>query len=108
MRGKGFDLYLADTSERQIRGLQFFDKVPEAGLLFETAQGQRFHSRNVKSEFEVVELDSKGEVLSIRVIASPKQEFAIRTATARYLIEFPEGFCNRKYIEIGDRIEWKK
>ena len=105
MKKTSFKLYLMDSLEKEMQGLQYLKPIPDGGYLFDVKRGLiSFHSKNVREPFTIVALDSKGKVLDISDMTPSESLYS--TKGERYIVEMSKKFFNGLDLERGDVISF--
>ena len=99
---------VADTSEKQERGLMFRQSMPDnEGMLFiyKEPQEMSFWMRNTFLPLDIVFVGADGIILNIHQ-ARPLDESVLypSAGSAKYVIETNQGWFSRHGIRPGDRV----
>jgi hypothetical protein len=99
---------VADTLEKQERGLMFRQSMPEnEGMLFVYREPRElsFWMRNTLIPLDIAFVDADGVILNIHQAVPLDERFLYRSAgLAKYVVETNRGWFSRNGIGPGDRI----
>lgn len=104
------DIEIADNDQKTAQGLMYRSSMPQnAGMLFlmpnEEIQG--FWMRNTYIPLDMIFVNNNKEIVTIHRNTTPMLESSyISTAPALYVVEVNAGFCSKKSINEGDKIEF--
>lgn len=102
------EIEIADTSEKQSRGLMFRPPLPQGrGMLFvmETEEIQQFWMKNTPSPLDLVFAAKDGVVVSIKQ-GEPLSTASISSVNpAKFVLEIAQGEAARLGIEAGSRMQ---
>ena len=105
-----FDIYIADTRDRQMRGLMFVRELPETtGMLFiYQREGRRsMWMRNTYIPLDISFAREDGSIINIVRDTVPLSEESIAsTEPAVYVLELNAGVTEALSIEPGSRLIW--
>ena len=114
--GHKISVYLADTEEKQERGLAVFDQLGEnEGMLFvfdETGK-YSFWMKDMKFAIDIIWIGENKEIIYIKKNATPESypesfEPENPTRDTKYVLEIPAGFSEKNNLKIGDMVEFRK
>ncbi len=105
-----FTYELADTPEKQEKGLMFRTSLPDMhGMLFvfETPRIAHFWMKNTLIPLDMLFADASGKILYIHAMATPESREIISSGVpAKSVFEVNGGTAKRLGIHIGDRIHY--
>jgi uncharacterized protein len=109
-RAQHFNVWIADTAERQTQGLMFVRDLPaERGMLFIEAQARpmAFWMKNTYIELDMLFIDAHHRIVKIAARAPP---FSLATIASDYpviaVLEIKGGEAARRGIRVHDRVSW--
>lgn len=101
---------IADSPAKQQIGLMFRKQLaPEAGMLFVFPAPSRreFWMRNTEIPLDMIFADRQGRVVGIVAGAQPLSETPLGVeADSQYVLEVNGGFCRRRGVKVGDRLQF--
>ncbi len=112
IRGKSgthrFDVWVADTQDRQTQGLMFVRDLPaNEGMLF-TNCCNGIWMKNTYIELDIVFVGADGRVSKIAEHARPFDETTIGAPQpVKAVVELKGGEAAELGLKVGDRVEWK-
>jgi uncharacterized membrane protein (UPF0127 family) len=103
-------LEVADTPERQQRGLMYRQALPEGhGMLFvfDDDDDRTFWMKNTLIPLDMLFIAADGRVVGIHAEATPLSTASIGVGTpSRFVLEVPGGWAARHGIAPGARVEF--
>jgi len=102
----GDKVEVADTLFAKVRGLMFRENIVPVLFVFNYSDKHPIHSCFVFGDFEAVYINSKGYVVDIFHV-KPFTLWLSNKTNAKYLLEVPEGWCERHNIKIGSKIDFQ-
>jgi uncharacterized membrane protein (UPF0127 family) len=103
-----FNVWIADTSQRQEQGLMYQKWLPtDWGMLFpdQSPQVKSMWMKNTLIPLDMLFIDAKGRIVYIRERATPESEQIITYPVAvKAVLELSGGECARLGIRVGDQI----
>ena len=104
------DIEVAQNNASRARGLMYREALPEdAGMLFifEAEEIQSFWMRNTYIPLDMIFVNARKEIVTIHANTAPLKEWNYAsTAPALYVVEVNAGYCRKRNIKVGDRIEF--
>jgi uncharacterized membrane protein (UPF0127 family) len=108
MKGKTFQVEIADTPETIAKGLMFRENLPpNQGMLFVFPQSRRasFWMKNTLISLDIIFIDEKGMIVWIYPRAVPGSERSIYCPLyAKAALEVPAGTAEKLKLERGDMV----
>src|SRR5207253_237768 len=104
---KTFVLEVAQSEPQQQKGLMKRDSLPEDhGMLFvfSDEKPRAFWMKNVRFPLDIVFLDAKGKVVSIRQMEAYDETETWSDAPAQYAIELNKNAATAAGVKIGDQL----
>ncbi len=105
-----FELEIADTPEKQQRGLMYRDSlgVNQAMLfLYEKPDYISFWMKNTYISLDIIFCNEDGKIISISRDTTPFSEEQLMPPTpAKFALETPAGSARRFGLEKGDKVRW--
>ena len=109
--GVAYTVEVADTWEKQVKGLMFRKKLPEKGGMLFTYPKEDFYyiwMKNCYIPLDILWLDSKGRIIYIIEKAPPCNSDPCPSygpmMKARYVIELKAGSVKKLNLKLGERI----
>ena len=103
MKKKAFKIYVMNSLEKEMQGLQHLKPIPDGGFLFDVKNGTTsFHSKNVQEPFVIGALNDKGKVLDIVNMNPPDSLYTTRGE--RFVLEMSKKFFDGLDLEKGDTV----
>ena len=103
-----FSVELADTPERQARGLMFRTELPpDRGMLFDFGERQwpSMWMKNTLIPLDMVFIRADGRILRIAESTTPLSRTIVPSGGAvRFVLELPAGAARRHGIAPGDKV----
>ena len=103
-----FNVWVADTSERQEQGLMYQKWLPaDWGMLFpdQRPRVKSMWMKNTLIPLDMLFIDSKGRIVYIRAHATPESEEIISfPQPVKAVLELSGGSCGRLGIRVGDQV----
>ncbi|HUN27127.1 MAG TPA: DUF192 domain-containing protein [Steroidobacteraceae bacterium] len=102
-----FDVWVADTEDRQAQGLMFVRDLPaNEGMLFVRCCSGIW-MKNTYIPLDIVFVGPDGRIFKIAADARPFDETTIPAGQAvSAVVELKGGEAAREGIKVGDRVEW--
>lgn len=101
---------VADTPQSREMGLMYRDTLAsDAGMLFvfPAPSNQVFWMKNTRIPLDMVFADSQRRVIGIVANAVPYSEARLSVpGDSQYVLEVNGGFCQRRGVKAGDRLEF--
>jgi uncharacterized protein len=105
-----FDVWLADTPERQTQGLMFVRDLPASrGMLFPEPEARptAFWMKNTYIELDMLFIDANHHIEKIVARAPPLSLATINSdAPVIAVLEIKGGEAQRRGIGVGDSVSW--
>jgi uncharacterized protein len=105
-----FDVWIANTLDRQAQGLMFVRDVPEGkGMLFPLKKHRKMSMlmKNTYVELDMVFISEKGAIDQIIEHAKPLSlETLASNKPVEAVLEIKGGEASRLELKVGDRVEW--
>ncbi len=102
----------AESSSEMMQGLMYRESMnKDEGMLFiyQYNQEMNFWMKNTHIPLDMIFIDENGFVVDMHEHAVAFSEKNISsTVLSRFVLEVNEGFCEKNYIIIGDKIKWLK
>lgn len=102
------DIEIAETDEERAQGLMDRKAMADTqGMLFifSAPEEQSFWMKNTYISLDIMYVDEKMEIVSIRKYATPLSEESLPSfKKAQYVVEVNAGFSDRNKIKYGDKI----
>ncbi len=110
-RNKTFSTLVADTPQKQSRGLAVRSSMNNnEAMLFVFPQSRiyPFWMKDMKFPIDILWLDNHKKVVFIKEHAQPEEYPMSYTPDreSRYVLEFVDGFVEKNKVKVGDRFEW--
>ena len=109
-RTQHFDVWIADTPEREAQGLMFVRDLPAGrGMLFlePTARPMSFWMKNTYIELDMLFVAADRRIVKIAAHAPPLSLANINSdALVIAVLEIKGGEAARRGIRVGDRVSW--
>ncbi len=109
--GVAYTLEVADTWEKQVKGLMFRKSIPaKGGMLFTYPKDDFYYiwMKNCYIPLDILWLDSKGRIIYIIEKAPPCSSLPCPSygpmMKARYVIELKAGSVKKLGLNLGDRV----
>lgn len=104
-------VHIADTPEKQQRGLSIFDTLPAGtGMLFVFDKDDAYGiwMRDMKFAIDIIWVDTEGRIVDIMEHATPESYPRVFTprAPARYVLEVVSGFVEQRGITPSDIVDF--
>ncbi|HEV7986327.1 MAG TPA: DUF192 domain-containing protein [Steroidobacteraceae bacterium] len=103
-----FNVWIADTSQRQEQGLMYQKWLPTDWSMLFPEQAPRVKSmwmKNTLIPLDMLFIDPKGRIVYIRERATPESEQIISYPVAvKAVLELSGGTCARLGIRVGDQV----
>lgn len=103
-----FTIWIADTPERSEQGLMYLQWLPtDQGMLFPQDAPRVMHMwmKNTLIPLDMLFIDARGHIVSIRERATPRSEDIISSPTAvKAVLELAGGECATLGIHVGDQV----
>ncbi len=103
-----FEVEIADTRRRQVKGLSFRTTLEKnRGMLFvfEKAAERRFWMRNTFLSLDIIFINETGRIINIHRRAVPERDDIIASGgPAKAVLEINGGLCEELGINPGDRV----
>ena len=107
-----FDVWIADTPERQQQGLMFVRDLPAGqGMLFpqDAPRVANFWMKNTYIELDLVFIGTDGHIVKIIERAQPfKLDSLSSDRPVSAVLEIKGGEATRLRVQVGDRVTWDK
>jgi uncharacterized membrane protein (UPF0127 family) len=107
-----FDIWVADTPERQTQGLMFVrDLAPNQGMLFVQREPRNISMwmKNTFVSLDMLFIDARGQVVKIAANAQPHSLKTISSdAPVMAVLELKGGEAARRHIGQADIVSWTK
>jgi uncharacterized membrane protein (UPF0127 family) len=106
--GRPFVLQVADDEPEQATGLMYRDSMPaDHGMIFifPDERHRGFWMKNTRIPLDIVYLDSKGQIVSIKAMRPYDLTNVPSDRPARFAIELNHGTAKAINLRVGDRIE---
>jgi uncharacterized membrane protein (UPF0127 family) len=104
-------LEVASTPEAQERGLMYRTSLADGhGMLFvfESETEHQFWMKNTLIPLDMIFIAADGRITGIHPDATPLSTAPITVGqSSRFVLEVPGGFCARRGIVPGDRVEFR-
>ena len=101
---------LADTPEKRHLGLMYRQDLKEnEGMLFLFPKEEplTFWMKNTPLSLDIIFINQARQIVSILKEATPYSEKHLPSGRpAQFVLEVLAGFCGKKGIEVGDRVEF--
>jgi uncharacterized protein len=105
-----FDVWIANTPDRQEQGLMFVQDVPVGkGMLFPQKKHRKMNMwmKNTYVELDMVFIGEKGEIDQIIEHAKPLSlQTLISKKEVEAVLEIKGGEASRLELKVGDRVDW--
>lgn len=106
-----FDVWIADTPERQAQGLMFVrDLAPDTGMLFvhDAPREVSMWMKNTYIPLDMLFIDRSGRIVRIARDTTPHSLESIHSgAPVTQVLEIAGGEAARRGIDVGDRVRTK-
>jgi len=109
LKGKRFDVEIADNQEARARGLMFRDSMPaDHGMLFifESPYVQTFWMKNTRIPLDILYFDSNYKLVSVQERVPPCRSDPCAqypsTGPAQYVLELNSGMAEKLGAKPGD------
>lgn len=104
------DIEIADTEQKRAQGLMYRKSIPEnAGMLFilDEEEMQSFWMKNTYISLDMLFVNANKEIVTICPNTTPLKEWSYAsTKPALYVVEVNAGYCAKKGITEGDKINF--
>jgi hypothetical protein len=105
--------FLADNFLKKIIGLMYKDELPNGTcmlFIFGAPKKYGIWMRNMKFAIDILWLDNKKKIISIKQNAQPARGTALKTYypdnLALYVVELPAGFVKKNRIALGQVVRF--
>lgn len=102
---------LADTPQKRRLGLMYRkDLKDDEGMLFLFPKEEplTFWMKNTPLSLDIIFINRARQIVGIVKEATPYSEKPLPSGQpAQFVVEVPAGFCQRRGIEVGDRVEFR-
>lgn len=107
-----FDIEIADTPERQQRGLMFRESMyDKQGMFFpnDHAKIQTFWMKNTYLPLDIIFIGADSTIVSIGANTTPFSEDTITSEVpAQFVLEINAGLAGMHGLTKGDKLSWKR
>jgi uncharacterized protein len=113
LRGKEFDVFVADTEQKRVRGLSGVEILEANDGMFFVFQKNDLWGiwmKEMKIPIDIIWLDENMRVVHIEEKVSPESFPKVFTPSqfARYVLEVSSGTVERVGIKVGDEAKYEK
>jgi len=110
LKGKSFNVQIADTPSSQEKGLMFVRQLPEhQGMLFmfPYTANWTFWMKNTRIALDIIWFDESKKIVHIHHHAKPMDETPIDPKiSAKYVLEINAGLAKKLHLKRGDRFKY--
>ena len=106
--GKSFDLEVANTNPKRMRGLMYRESMPaDHGMIFVFPEQKVLHfwMKNTKIPLDLVYMDQEGKIVSIHKLEPFETRSVSSDGPAIYAIELNRGTAEKLKLKPGDVIK---